>query len=115
NNSVDSGTVGLSNATVRWWILKERDSIDDSGNNVSGGHVGALYNDELYEMAIGRPGVARLQSFGVIFGYNRVVLYVEPIQTPNGDLTANTSRTHLLIDGHPLPWSEWAIEFRENL
>lgn len=114
-NSVDSGTQALSNATVRWWILKERDEIDDSGNNVSSGHVGALYDDELYEMATGRPGVARLQSFGVIFGYQRVVLYVEPVQTPNGDLTANTARTHLLIDGQPLPWSDWAIEFRENI
>ena len=114
-NSVDSGTQALSNATVRWWILKERDEIDDSGNNVSSGHVGALYDDELYEMATGRPGVARLQSFGVIFGYQRVVLYIEPVQTPNGDLTANTARTHLLIDGQPLPWSDWAIEFRENI
>ena len=114
-NSVHSGTVGLSNATVRWWILNEPESRDDSGNNVSSGHVGALYNDELYEMALSRPGVARLQSFGVIFGYNRVVLYVEPTQTPKGDLTANTARTHLLVDGQPLPWSEWAVEFRENL
>lgn len=113
SNSSDSGLVALSNATVRWWILKEK--VDDSGTNVSGGHVGALFNDELYEMTIGRSGVARLQSFGVIFGYNRVVLYVEPAQTPNGDLTANTARTHLLIDGQPLPWTEWAIEFRENL
>jgi hypothetical protein len=112
-NSADSGMVALTNATVRWWILKEK--VDDSGSNVSGGHVGALYDDELYEMAIGRPGVARLQSFGVIFGYNRVVLYVEPTQTANGDLTANTARTHLLIDGQPLPWSDWAAEFRERI
>jgi len=114
-NSVDSGQVALSNSTARWWILKERDSIDDSGNNVSGGHVAALYNDELYEVATGRPGVARLQSFGVIFGYNRVVLYMEPTQTANGDLTANTARTHLLIEGQPLPWADWAVEFRDRI
>ncbi|MCC7146882.1 MAG: hypothetical protein IT443_10590 [Phycisphaeraceae bacterium] len=113
SNSAESGMVALSNATARWWILK--DKVDDSGTNVSGGHVGALYNDELYEMAIGRPGVARLQSFGVIFGYNRVVLYIEPAQTPKGDLTANTARTHLLIDGQPLPWSDWAAEFRDRI
>lgn len=112
-NSSDSGMVSLSNATVRWWILKEK--VDDSGTNVSTGHVSALYDDEMYEMSVGRAGVARLQSFGVIFGYNRVVLYVEPAQTPKGDLTANTARTHLLIDGQPLPWSDWAAEFRDRI
>jgi hypothetical protein len=112
-NSSDSGTMALTNATARWWILKEK--VDDSGTNIAGGHVGALYDDELYEMATGRPGVAKLQSFGVIFGYNRVVIYVEPTQTPTGDLTANTARTHLLIDGHPLPWTDWAAEFREHM
>jgi hypothetical protein len=112
-NSSDSGMVSLTNATVRWWILKEK--VDDSGTNVSSGHVSALYDDEMYEMSVGRAGVARLQSFGVIFGYNRVVLYVEPAQTPKGDLTANTARTHLLIDGLPLPWSDWAAEFREQI
>jgi len=114
-NSTDSGQVALSNATARWWILKERDAIDDSGNNVSGGHVAALYADELYELATARSGVARLQSCGIIFGYNRIVLYVEPTQTPNGDLTANTARTNLLIDGQPLPWADWAAEFRERI
>ncbi|GMV27140.1 MAG: hypothetical protein AMXMBFR58_31710 [Phycisphaerae bacterium] len=112
-NSSDSGMVSLTNATVRWWILKEK--VDDSGTNVSSGHVSALYDDEMYEMSVGRAGVARLQSFGVIFGYNRVVLYIEPAQTPKGDLTANTARTHLLIDGQPLPWSDWAAEFREQI
>lgn len=112
-NSSDSGMVSLTNATVRWWILKEK--VDDSGTNVSTGHVSALYDDEMYEMSVGRAGVARLQSFGVIFGYNRVVLYVEPAQTPKGDLTANTARTHLLIDGQPLPWSDWAAEFRDRI
>lgn len=112
-NSSDSGLVALTKATARWWILKEK--VDDSGSNISGGHVGALYDDELYEMAVGRPGVARLQSFGVFFGYNRVVIYVEPLQTSNGDLTANTARTHLLIDGHPLTWTDWATEFQAHM
>lgn len=114
-NSVDSGMVALANATARWWILKERGEVDDSGNNVSGGHVAALYDSELYELATNRQGVARLQSFGIIFGYNRVVLYVEPAQTANGDLTANTARTSLLIDGQPLPWADWAAEFRDRI
>jgi hypothetical protein len=112
-NSAESGLLALKEATAHWWILKEK--VDDSGSHFSGGHVAALYDDELYEMTVGRPGVARLQSFGVIFGYSRVVIYVEPLQNNNGSLTANTARTHLLIEGHPLPWTEWAAEFREGM
>ncbi len=114
-NSMDSGSVALKDATARWWILKDKDEVDNSGSHVSGGHAAALYDDELYEFSAGRPGVARLQSFGVIFGYSRVVIYVEPLQNHNGDLTANTARTHLLIQGQPLPWTEWAAEFREHM
>lgn len=112
-NSSDSGSVKLKHATARWWILKDR--VDDSGTHFSGGHVAALYDDELYEMTASRTGVARLQSFGVIFGYNQVVIYIQPSQTDNGSLTANTARTHLLIEGQPLPWTEYAAEFREKM
>jgi hypothetical protein len=112
-NSSESGLLALKNATAHWWILK--DKVDDSGSHFASFHVAALFDDELYEIAAGRPGVARLQSFGVIFGYNRVVIYVEPLQDQNGGLTANTARTHLLIDSQPLPWTEWASEFREHM
>ncbi len=113
NNSCESGTVSLKQATARWWILKEK--VDDSGHHYHTGQVAALFNAELYEMAIGRSGVARLQSFGVVFGYNRVVIYVEPHQDEEGGLTANTARTQLLIGGQPLPWTDWAAEFREKM
>jgi hypothetical protein len=112
-NSAESGSVALKQATAHWWILK--DKVDDSGSHFSSGHAAALYDDELYEMAVGRPGVWRLQSFGVIFGYNKVVIYIEPIQNQDGSLTANTARTHLLIDGQSLPWTEWSAEFREKM
>ena len=66
-------------------------------------------------MMTGRAGVARLQSFGVIFGYNRVVIYVQPTNGTGRRLTSNTARTHLLINSEPLPWSDWAADFRDNL
>jgi hypothetical protein len=59
--------------------------------------------------------VARLQSFGVIFGHNRVVIYVHPTNGAGKKLTSNTARTYLHINNEPLPWSEWAAEFREAL
>jgi hypothetical protein len=111
-HSQSQGSVQLTNAIAHWWILKDEPARDqNSGWIASSGHSAALYNDELYEMATGRSGVARLQQFGVIFGYQRVVLYLEPQQ----EVESNTARTHLLIRSEPLPWAEWAAEFREAM
>src|SRR5262249_33634081 len=73
------------------------------------------YRDELYEQATGRSGTARLQQFGVILGYRRVVIYVQPDTEDEKTITTNTARTQLLIERLPLPWSEWASEFREQM
>jgi len=51
----------------------------------------------------------------VILGYNRVVIYVEPEPKKGEDLTTNTARTHLLINSEPLPWADWAAEFRDKV
>lgn len=111
-----SGLLPVSGADVHWWILKDEAALDsNSGFVASSGHVAALYHDELYELQAGRGGVARLQLFGVIFGYKRVVLYVEPQVSQDQAVSSNTARTQLLINNDPLPWAEWASEFRANL
>jgi hypothetical protein len=111
-----SGELKLTGATARWWILKDEEALtQNSGYIASSGHAAALYQDELYETVTGRQGVARLQSFGVIFGHQRVVIYVEPQSVGGRRLTSNTARTHLLVNGESLPWPDWAAEFRENL
>lgn len=110
-----AGDVDLTGAVAHWWILKDEPALgQNSGNIASSGHCGAMYQDELYEMVTGRAATARLQSFGVIFGHQRVVIYVEPDPSAQR-LSANTARTHLLVDGTPLPWVEWAAEFRANM
>jgi hypothetical protein len=115
-HSTTSGKVVLTGAIAHWWLLKDEEALtQNSGFLASSGHTAALYQDELYEMTTGRAGVARLQSFGVIFGYNRVVVYVQPTNGAGKRLTSNTARTHLLINSEPLPWSDWAAEFREAL
>ncbi|MGF1472101.1 MAG: hypothetical protein ACFB50_10220 [Rubrobacteraceae bacterium] len=114
-----SGSVDLSTAHARWWIMPTEKEFGDFGGYKNRfhitGHSAALYQDELYEMVVGNAGTVRLQHFGVILGYNRVVIYVEPKSVPGKVLTSNTARTQLLIDGEPLPWAEWAAEFREKL
>ena len=111
-----SGQLSLTGATAHWWVLKDEDALtQNSGFQASSGHAAALYQDELYEMMTARAGVARLQSFGVIFGHNRVVIYVEPLIVEGTKLTPNTARTQLLMNNEPLPWSDWAAEFRSKL
>jgi Histidine kinase-, DNA gyrase B-, and HSP90-like ATPase len=112
-----SGQAELSGgALAHWWVLRDEDALSqNSGYIASAGHMAALYQDELYEMVTGRAGTARLQLFGVIFGSLRVVIYVEPKGGPGKDVTSNTARTQLLINAEPLPWADWAAEFRANM
>ncbi|MGF6208607.1 hypothetical protein [Pseudomonas frederiksbergensis] len=101
-----------SDASAFWYIVK--DDIDtDSGHFTPPGQVAALYHDELYEVVMSNAGYARLQSFGVIFGCERVVVYIQP--SNESAVTANTARTALLINGEQLDWAAYAAEFRENM
>jgi hypothetical protein len=109
------GEIPLADAIAHWWILRDEPALSqNSGYAESSGHIAALYQNELYEMASGRAGSAKLQQFGVIFGQRRVVIYVEP-SASNQRLTTNTARTLLLLDRSSLPWTEWASEFRERM
>ncbi len=113
-SSSDRGIVRLDNAqaNVRWWIIDEK--VDtNSGHYTPGGHMAMLYQDELYEMVHGNAGYARLQSFGVVFGCHRVVLYVEPDNGETQTVTANTARTSLMIAGNAVDWSVYATAFRD--
>jgi hypothetical protein len=109
-----NGTVPLTGARAHVWILHDRPERTKQGDMfATAGHMAALYQDELYELTTGRAGVALLQQFGVIFGHSRVVIYVEP--DADATLGSNTARTQLLISGEPLPWAEWAAEFRDKM
>lgn len=108
-----SGQVKLTDASAHWWILKSEDALtQNSGFVASSGHSAVLWQDELYEMTSGRSSTAVLQAFGVIFGYTRVVIYIEP----NGsNITTNTARTLLLVGGKSSPWTDWQDEFRSKM
>jgi hypothetical protein len=115
-HAVASGRLSITDATAHWWVLKDEPALSqNSGFINSNGHVAALYRDELYEVETARAGVARLQQFGVILGYNRVVIYVEPKASRARELTTNTARTQLLIQSEALPWADWAAEFRDSM
>ncbi|HYM36868.1 MAG TPA: hypothetical protein VES96_00540 [Nitrospiraceae bacterium] len=115
-HSEAEGSVEITDAVAHWWILKDETAISqNSGFIESSGHIAALYKDELYESLTARAGRARLQQFGVLFGHNRVVIYVEPKTNDQTRLTTNTARTQLLVNSEPLPWTQWSTDFREKM
>ena len=111
------GSVSLSNATAHWYILPRN-------NNTSGGvwdeksHVGTLYQSELYDIKRTKDARTTLISFGIIYGHDQITLYVEPDVTKL-NIVANTARSQLLVvdtdSGIPMPWADWAAEFRQHL
>lgn len=110
SNSVDKGEVQLScGAKVLWWIM-DPDRKDDKGRQFTIGHTACIKEDEVLNVLHGRANKAA--GFGIIFGKEDIVLYVEP-----GDgYVQTTSRSHLVReDGSPLPWDRWQDEFRENM
>jgi len=116
-----NGTVDLGNATAHWWLLRDDPEARgrDSGEWCAGGHVAALWHDELYEVReTSHGGYARLSEFGIRLGADRVVLYVEP---HSDGIDSDTARTRLRMPtsargaNDDLPWSQWATRFRRRM
>jgi hypothetical protein len=111
--AVCGGTIELSDAVACWWVLDDdhRARRREAGTWTSSGHIVAVAGDELYDLlAQTRGGYGRPQDFGVRFGYERVVIHLQPAVEPHR-LQANTARTMLLLDHEPLPWARWGDEF----
>jgi len=111
--AMSHGSKVLSDATIHWYILPE-EKIEQSDIWECTAHVGAVFQDELYEMRTGRNSLGRIREFGLVFGSDRVVIYAEP----NGaklDVASNIARSGLLVRGEELPWARWASEFRADL
>lgn len=113
-HALSHGQVDLGDATAHWWIL-DAGAPRGAGEIATGGHIAALFQDELYEMATGRAGIARLQTFGTIFGADRVVIYVQPHESQDMGPAANASRSQVKINGECLDWNAWAAAFRERM
>jgi hypothetical protein len=95
-----SGVLEVSDATVHWWVLDDdhRGRRREAASWISTGHAAALLGVELYDLLPQtRGGYQRLQEFGIRFGYERIVLYLEPQAEPER-LEANTARSTLLLD-----------------
>ena len=112
-HAVAAGVVDLSDAIAHWWVLDDDHRARRREGTLwsSTGHAAAVYGDELYDiLPQTRGGYGRLQDFGIRFGYERVVLHLEP-HVEAGRLQCNTARTLVLLDHEPLPWARWGDEF----
>jgi hypothetical protein len=112
-DAIAAGVAELSDALAYWWVLDDDDRARrrEATIWVSTGHAAAVHGDELYDiLPQTRGGYGRLQDSGIRFGYERVVLHLQP-QVQAGRLQRNTARTLLLLDHEPLPWARWGEEF----
>jgi hypothetical protein len=113
------GTVPLATADAHWWVFA--DPREDSKRmSTRGGRtckVGIVFQDEVYVHLT--PPTARriLAGFGIVFGAEHVVIYIEPKKTM--DICADTARSRIIINGEDVQeanWFEtWGAEFKEKM
>jgi hypothetical protein len=115
----DSGTVSLSTADAHWWVFDEprQASKDMSSRGGRTGKVGIVFQDEVY-IQVTPPAARRvLAGFGIVFGAEHVVIYIEPRK--NLEICADTARSRLIINGQDVQdanWFEtWGEEFKSKM
>jgi hypothetical protein len=114
------GVVRLAEVNVHWWLFEDRQVVDTSINPraMSPGHVGIVFQDELYTVRTGNVARKLLALFGVLYGADSVVLYLEPRDTA-GLVHADTGRSRVLFNGADADgsdlWARWGEEFRHVL
>lgn len=115
-----SGTVRLAEVNVHWWLFEDRQVVDTSINPraMSPGHVGIVFQDELYTVRTGNIARKLLALFGILYGADSVVIYVEP-RASAGQVHADTGRSRVMINGLDADaadlWARWGAEFKTAL
>ena len=105
--SIKKGALRVSDATIYWWILPK--GVDGHSREYVKGHTALINQNEIFDISDSRSN--RAAYFGVIFGRDQVIIYVEPDVAEQ-----NTARTNLIkADGSPVSWNKWQDEFRENM
>jgi hypothetical protein len=113
------GTVPLATADAHWWVFA--DPREDSKKmSTRGGRtckVGVVFQEEVY-VHLTPPAARRiLAGFGIVFGSDHVVIYIEPKKTM--DIRADTARSRIIINGEDVQeanWFEtWGTEFKERM
>ncbi len=115
------GTVGLRDGTEVAWFLWEGERPKVQSYAAIGGYIGALYNNELYDVTAHH---STYRSFGISESSIRARLWLvlRPPVDHEGKrgVYPKTDRNSLLIKGGPtaggpLPINDWAAEFADNM
>jgi hypothetical protein len=113
------GTVSLSTADAHWWVFDDprQASKDMSSRGGRTCKIGIVFQDEVY-VQLTPPAARRiLAGFGIVFGSDHVVIYIEPRKTL--DIRADTARSRVIINGEDVQeanWFEtWGADFREQM
>ncbi|QJR35221.1 ATP-binding protein [Gemmatimonas groenlandica] len=116
------GTVHLSNADAHWWVFDDpaKSSKEMSSRGSRTGQAGIVFQDEVYVLRTPPSSRRILAGFGVLFGAEHVIIYIEPRGGTTGlDLRADTARSRVLINGEDVEeanwWERWGAEFRTQL
>lgn len=114
------GSVKLSEVTVHWWLFENRAAVDTAINPraMPPGHAGLVFQDELYTSRMGGAARKVMALFGILYGADHIVLYVEPREAA-GSVHADTGRSRVIINGADADsadlWSKWGEEFKAHM
>jgi hypothetical protein len=125
NGKLDASDIVLldeDRVIAEWYLWSgERPHIDSYARK--GGYVGVLYNDELFELTSGK---VQFRAFGVVESkvqQNLSIILIPQHYTPETGrwgVHPDQSRNRLIFTGDgekgvAMPFSEWGLEFAENL
>jgi hypothetical protein len=117
--STSRGTLRLATADAHWWVFDDprQSSKDMSSRGGRTCQTGIVFQNEVYIQRT--PPAARriLAGFGILFGAEHVIIYIEPRDSL--DIRADTARSRILINGEDVEdanwWETWGAEFRSKM
>lgn len=113
------GTLRLATADAHWWVFDDprQTSKDMSSRGGRTCQTGIVFQDEVYIQRTPPASRRILAGFGIVFGAEHVVIYVEPREPL--DVRADTARSRLIINGEDIEeaswWEIWGTEFRSKM
>ncbi len=106
------GSMDVYKGKLHWWLLDSKDKRNHHTEYTYHAQSGAVFQNEMYDVATKQSHRSRMQKFNLLYTYDRVAIYIEP----DFNVRSNTARSRLLMaDESSLPWENWAREFSNNM